>query len=399
MSLHEHSQTVRQRARETLQHFMAVINPSHRLALMLLVICGIGFALRVYQLDAKPFWFDEGLSVDLALAPPGYVLATIDRPPLYYLLLHGWIKLAGVSPYTFRFFSAWWSTLALSLFYVLARRLFDRRFSLLALVLVAVSPFYVYYAQEARTYALTLALVLASSWLLLKWLQDRRTRWLFLYAATTLACLYTHYAALLLPLAQTAFVVASLLRRQRASLARAQIKLLLTWLIVQLSIAVLFLPWPIYARYGLRQLVAPDVGTLTATPLEVGAHTLWTTLREFSLGRTLLSPLADGLTLLFLFLLILGAMSLDETTLAPRQWLLWLILPPIALLSLPRTAVYFEPKYLMVITPAFYLLVVAGLQALRRELLHWFVAGLALVAAAMLWGLFDWFFVAVSKAA
>jgi 4-amino-4-deoxy-L-arabinose transferase-like glycosyltransferase len=383
----------------TLRRWLHVVGQPRLFTIILLLMCGAGFALRLYQLDAKPFWFDEGLSVDLALAPPDYVIATIDRPPLYYLLLHGWIKLAGVNPYTFRFFSAWWSTLALPLFYALARRLFDRRFSLLALVLVAVSPFYVYYAQEARTYALTLALVLDSSWLLLKWLQDRRTRWLLPYSVTTLACLYTHYAALLLPLAQTAFVAASLLRRQRATPARAQIKLLITWLISQLSIAVLFLPWPIYARYGLRQLVAPDVGTLTATPLEVGAHTLWTTLREFSLGRTLSSPLADGLTLLFLFLLILGAMSLDETTLAPRQWLLWLILPPIVLLLLPRTAIYFEPKYLMVITPAFYLLMVAGLQALRHELPRWFIVCLSLVVLMMAWGLFDWFFVAVSKAA
>ncbi len=71
-----------------------------------LLLCGLGFALRLIQLDAKPFWFDEGLSVDLALAPPDDVLNTIDRLPLYYVLLHGWITVAGVSPFTFRFFSA-----------------------------------------------------------------------------------------------------------------------------------------------------------------------------------------------------------------------------------------------------------------------------------------------------
>ena len=74
--------------------------------LLLLLACGLGFALRVWRLDAQPFWFDEGLSVDLALAPPRYVLETIDRPPLYYLSLHHWENAAGLSPFTLRFFSA-----------------------------------------------------------------------------------------------------------------------------------------------------------------------------------------------------------------------------------------------------------------------------------------------------
>jgi uncharacterized membrane protein len=384
--------------RSTVRHLLQVVRQPRHFTILLLLICGVGFALRIYELDAKPFWFDEGLSVDLALAPPDYVIATIDRPPLYYLLLHDWIKLAGVSPYTFRFFSAWWSALALPLFYALARRLFDRRFSLLALMLATLSPFYVYYAQEARTYALTLALVLASSWLLLKWLEDGGTRWLLLQSLVTLACLYTHYAALMLLLAQLAYVAATLFRRQPKLPDRSRRKLLRLWLIAQAITAVLFLPWPIYARYGLPQLIAPEVSALTATPLEVGAHTLWITLREFSLGRTL-SPIADGLTLLFLFLLILGTLSVDETTLAPRRWLLWLILPPVALLVLPRTAVYFEPKYLIVITPAFYLLIVAGLQALRRELPRWYWALLTIVMMAMIVGLAMWFFVAQSKVA
>jgi mannosyltransferase len=145
--------------------------------LFLLLACGLGFALCVWRLQAQPLWFDEGLSVDLALAPPRYVLETIDRPPLYYLLLHRWAGVAGLSPFTLRFFSAWWGTLALPLFYRLGRELLGRRGGDWALGLAVFSPFYVYYAQEARTYALTLSLALASSWALLAWLAGGRRRW------------------------------------------------------------------------------------------------------------------------------------------------------------------------------------------------------------------------------
>ena len=129
------------------------------------------------------------------------MLDTIDRPPVYYLILHEWVNLAGVSPFALRFFSAWWGTLALVFFYCLARQLVDRRLSLWALLLATFSPFYIYYAQEARTYSLTLTLALMSSWALLVWLKQRRLRFLILNAAATLACLYTHYSLLLLPLA------------------------------------------------------------------------------------------------------------------------------------------------------------------------------------------------------
>ena len=108
---------------------------------LVLLIIGLGFALRLYQLDARPFWFDENITVDLAAAPPNYVFDTIDRPPVYYLLLHVWTGLVGSSPFTLRFFSVWWGTLALVFFYLLARQLVDRRLSLWALLLATFSPF------------------------------------------------------------------------------------------------------------------------------------------------------------------------------------------------------------------------------------------------------------------
>ncbi len=45
-----------------------------RAVFWVLLIIGLGFALRLYQLDARPFWFDEGLSVD-------YVFACANQPP------------------------------------------------------------------------------------------------------------------------------------------------------------------------------------------------------------------------------------------------------------------------------------------------------------------------------
>jgi len=378
-----------------------------RITLLLLAVLIWGFALRLYTLDAKPFWFDEGLSVDLALAPPDYVLNTIDRPPLYYVLLHGWIKIAGVGPFTFRFFSAWWGALVLPLFYVLARQVLDRRAAWLTLLLAALSPFLVYYAQEARTYSLTLALLLASCWSMLKWLNDPRPHWLIVYGLTTLACLYTHYALLVLPVAQTLAVVWISVSRttvneqlqNRSIFTRIHSTALLHWFGVEAMVVLLFLPWPLHVRQNLPQLIAPEIEAAVAAPLPAAAHAAWTTLREFAVGRALPSPLADGLTLLFLFLVVLGALSPSLTTTARRFLLTGLLIPPLLILLLPRTAVYFAPKYLLAAAPAFYLLLVAGLEALRSVSPRWYWVLLAVVIAALLAGLAVWYFVAQSKVA
>src|SRR5215203_6405638 len=63
------------------------------------VLLAISVLLRTRQLDVG-FWIDEGLSVGIADRPfadiPG-VLRQDGSPPLYYLLLHLWMKVAGSS--------------------------------------------------------------------------------------------------------------------------------------------------------------------------------------------------------------------------------------------------------------------------------------------------------------
>ncbi|MBN2002889.1 MAG: glycosyltransferase family 39 protein [Anaerolineae bacterium] len=351
---------------------------------LLLALCWLGFALRVCRLDAQPFWFDEWLSYDLARAPLFYAPATLDRPPLFYVLLHLWIKVAGTTPFAFRFFSVGCGALVAPLFYRLGRQALGRQAGVWAMALATLSPFCVYYAQEARTYALTLVLILASNLALLAWLGEGRARTLALYAAITLACLYTHYITLLLPATQGCCVWISRLDKRRR----------LQWLATLGAITAAFAPWPLHVWTHMAELVQPDTAMLIFTPmppLQRAAHMLWTTLAEFSVGRTLSGLPALGGTLLFLFLVVLGATSADVTPQARRFLHCGLWLPVAALLILPRTAVYFSPKYLSVALPAFYLLAVAGLQRLRREAPWFFAVCLALGLLACAWGLGDWF--------
>ncbi len=88
------------------------------------------------------------------------------HPPLYYHLLHFWIRLCGDTALATRFFSLLVSVASIPLFYLLARRAMNSTAGLVVALLATVSPFCIYYAQETRMYALVTFLTMLSSHLL-----------------------------------------------------------------------------------------------------------------------------------------------------------------------------------------------------------------------------------------
>ncbi|MBX3050580.1 MAG: glycosyltransferase family 39 protein [Caldilineaceae bacterium] len=122
--------------------------------------------LRFSLVGSKTVWLDEAFSIWLARQPLWEMwswLVRIDQhPPLYYTLLHSWIGLFGDLQGAVRGLSALSSTLAVPIFYAGVCRLTDRPTALIAAFILAISPFHIRYAQEARMYGLlTLAVAAA----------------------------------------------------------------------------------------------------------------------------------------------------------------------------------------------------------------------------------------------
>ncbi|MGD1019301.1 MAG: glycosyltransferase family 39 protein [Verrucomicrobiia bacterium] len=124
----------------------------------------------------------------------------LQHPPLYYILLYYWIRLFGGSIACVRCLSALFSLLTIGGIYWLARSLFEsRRVAWLAVGLVAISPFQVVFAQEARPYSLWGCLTVISSVALLRVLEvtpdapleRKATRWT-IYTVLLVLGLYTH---------------------------------------------------------------------------------------------------------------------------------------------------------------------------------------------------------------
>jgi uncharacterized membrane protein len=228
--------------------------PSKFLTPALLLICLLGFALRVYRLDAQSLWFDEGHSIWTAQHDIISILIAPGRwevhPPLYFYLLRWWMAATGASEYAVRFSSVVSGTVTIALSFWLARLLLKHVFNrggvpALALIsgplLVAISPFLIYYSQEARHYGVLIMLGLASTGLLWKQLVvepaggTRRRMLLWgCYTFSITALMYIHYLGLFVAISHSMFVLCAGIRRFR---------LQVEWFYMALVSAFLYLPW------------------------------------------------------------------------------------------------------------------------------------------------------------
>lgn len=170
---------------------------------LLLAIIALATALRLYRLGAQPLWIDEDASFEdsVAFAHAGIAgLATDHVAPLHTVLLWAVSRVGGASEWVLRLPSVVASVLCVPVAFALVRQLFgDVRVALLSAALIAVSPFAIWYAQEARMYALLMLLALVHihwSWPVVR--RDLRAGELAALALVTTLGLYTHHYMLLL---------------------------------------------------------------------------------------------------------------------------------------------------------------------------------------------------------
>lgn len=373
----------------------------------LLAILWLAFGLRVYRLDFQSIWWDEGHSIFVAAQPLSRIptLPAMDvHPPAYFALLHGWMVLAGQSEYALRYLSVLFSVLTVPLLWHFARALAPGSPApWLAALLASLSPLYVAYAQEVRSYALLTFLSLACSYSL--WLFFARAattgrppvRLAMLYTLLAAASLYTHYFTLFLllfhALAGLAWVLYPLGRpvvRQRAGL----------WLATQLGLVLLFAPQLVLA---LRQVTSYTNPNLAPPGLAEFISRSW---QAYTTGSMPLGwgAAAVALVLLFCYIWLLPAAlnwllsplirrsGGQSNSSPPPSFTIesrrppvgnnsplraagplraihhfsllflagWLIFPLAAYFAVLHRQPSFEPRYMILVTPALMLLLAVG---------------------------------------
>ncbi|WP_017717323.1 glycosyltransferase family 39 protein [Kamptonema formosum] len=214
-----------------------------KLRLLIAVLLAVGIFFRFFNLDGKFYWYDE---VFTSLRISGYTEAeavqqvargqviTIEdlqkyqRPnpeksvtdtikglaqeepqltPLYFVIARFWVQGFGHSVAVTRSLSALISLLAFPCIYWLCLELFQSSLTgWVACALLAVSPFHVLYAQEARPYSLWTVTVLLANASLLRAMRLKRVSSWGIYAATVSLGLYTHFLSVLVVIGHGIYV-------------------------------------------------------------------------------------------------------------------------------------------------------------------------------------------------
>lgn len=328
----------------------------------------VAFALRTYHLAAQSIWWDEAISIHLATSDVSELL--VDRaahvhPPLYFLLLKGWVALAGVSAFAVRFFSVWFNVLLVSVTYAFGRRRFDSHTGLLAGLLVAISPLYIVYSQEARVYAM-LPLLYTALLILMDRLDSPRearpwTDWALLSIVEIIG-IYLHYV-FLLAVVYVRFRLLIELRRRRQKLTR--------WRTSIVADALGCAPWVIAVLLN-WQLVLNDIGAgdsfVDPVPLDYLARLLWAFQWTGLTGAWKHLPLrVAALALGGLFVVVLGLLFGSKRTRRPAYRLLAHWLGPLSLSLLMWVAKPLShPRYAAVFTVALLLLCAYAIVQLSR---------------------------------
>lgn len=328
----------------------------------------LGYGLRLWHLNTLSISGDEVISIKLATQPLADLLATLatsePHPPFYYSLLHFWLPVAGQSEFALRFPSVLLGTLGVASAYSGGRFVWGRWGGLATAAIFAVSQYSVLQAQNGRMYAALQAWVALYLVGLARFIHrpDRRSEVVVVVASLLAA--YTHYHGLLLVALGVIPLVLATPRRELPGRLRPFA-----------AILALYLPWVVAARrlfltYRGWQTVVPPLEALrqSVVTYSVGAGVSGT-------AATLALGILPGFALIGL-----------ATLAASRRWrsvavLLGLSILPFSVLvaSTVTGLALYEERYLIIVTPAYFVLAGGGLAFLSRWLVPRMLAWAVLI--------------------
>ncbi|MGQ9566599.1 MAG: glycosyltransferase family 39 protein [Anaerolineae bacterium] len=335
----------------------------------LLTLLVAAFALRVGLLQDQSLWPDEGISWYLAANPRA--LPQADHPPLYFLVLGAWMRLAGDSVLALRFPSVVPDVLLAALLWRWGRRWGRPGAGILAALLWMASPLAVWYATEARGYAWLAFLGVCSSYLVLA---ATRPGLYFLVGAAAL--LIHPFAALLL--GGHGWLLGGRWREGRLEPR---------WVAAWLALPLALVPWLLQ--------VLPQAGRPTYWPgaFQPG-EALLRTLATWAAGPSWAAqPVAQRAGGGLLGMAMLGALAWATRRVKPPEgarpaWTLWglLAFPFLGAGALAFLWPKYAPRYLMFLFPLLTWLAAEGLAWALRSRRAVALGALALAGA---WVAFD----------
>lgn len=331
----------------------------------------LGLLVRLINLN-QSFWLDEAAQVIESSRPLSRQFDIISdfHPPLYHLLLHFWLNF-GHSEIWVRLISVIAGVISIYLIYRLGRYFGKEKTGMIAALFLALSPYHVWYSQEARPYMLFVLFSLVSTFMLI------RKKW-FMYSLAVVLCLYSLYFAPFLMLGHIVYVF---------FFERKYFRNLLISLFFS---GTLFIPWmPSFIRQlerGTSGFFSGWTNIVSMVPVKAVPMTF----AKFIFGKgTIDNLLIYGLITMPMFLLfLLGIWKSIEKKEGIKIIILFFV-PFITAIAFSFIVPIIAPQRLIFLLPIFLLIITFGIFYLKN--IWWKGLAIFIVIITSLIGLVDYY--------
>jgi len=336
--------------------------------IFLFIIFSAAFILRGFNIFKNDLWFDELMTDSYSVKNININSSLTGKPErdiflqkasndqhsmLYYALVYGFSSVFSGGK-SIRVVSLLFSMLFLLFFYKLAKMIFNKEASLIALLLACFSPVYIWYAQEARAYALIDCMSILTIYLFFLALQTNK---IIYWAGFTIASILALYLS--------PYVIFLLLATGAVIYSKNNIRNIKIW---SFCIVLVFLSLFPALFIFVKQLYFVKSSFWLPEP---ALKDVLLTLAVFNLGYSAnFIQLFSGL-ILFLALFIFGIRAFYRQDKEKASVILLLFLIPLTLVYL--ISVFMVPIYisrnLFIILPFYYLFIAFGINSIKKRIL------------------------------
>ena len=316
----------------------------------------LNFSIKIIYLSSGDISGDEPFTIfysQVDFNTFSAMLKTENNPPFFFLLMHYWIKLFGISSFSARFMPLLFSTLTVLFIYKTGLKFFNLRIAIITSLLFTFSNFHIFFAHETRVDSLFTLLTTVSMYSFLSLVRDKNQRkhFILLILSNTLL-VYSHFFGFFVILIQIVSLIS--IKEIRQSIFKK-------YSIISLITFVLYLP---YIKLLILRFSSSSHGTWVPAPnLEGLYNTLW----KFSN--------APVNTVLFLLILLTSSAALimrwNKTDILKTVYVkvtaIWFLMPFLLIFILSLHTPMFLDKYLIFVSIGYYFLIAVAINYLGKS--------------------------------
>jgi len=333
------------------------------LGLLSIAILILNLVLKVWHVESQSIAGDEPFSIYMAGMHPQIIIShlmTGNNPPLWELLLHYWTRVFGIGPFAVRILPVIFSSFAAVVIFKLGTEIRSLRVGLVAALLFTFSDYHVLFAHEARCYALFVLLTSVSMLLFVRILLGTSRSWFRILALAVVNTLliYTHFFGFWVLFVQV--VVSLWMMLSNGALRQHGYSYFMSLFITLAGYS------PYVSVFLHRFSESASKGTWLSPP--DGINGLYTMLWNFSN-----QPIVVVVCILLLGAGLLHVFWKSSVPLSDgaRVVLVWFLVPFVLMFGLSYAVPMWLDRYLVFITPAYYLSLALMADRLFKDVKHY----------------------------